>query len=218
MVKSKLRKPQTLGATPPRQVAARHCSVWLFNRGLFGFTTNILPTNSLSSFQPVDNFIIVDFLQSLAFKTVSRQFEQKISPGLNDSLKPANSLYCGLFGFTTVHKIPLDPVQPVDNFIIVDFLQSLTFKTDSRQFEQKKFFRAQRQDYCQPTVRSSNNHPDKGSLRPTQVCSNGGVRCIRNFLSSFNIWCRGQDAVSKTRHCFKPKRWAQAADSKKRYD
>ena len=49
----------------------------------------------------------------------------------------------------------------------------------------------------------------EGSLRLTWVCSNGGVWCIRNFLSSFHIWCRGQVAVSKTRHCFKPNRCAQ---------
>ena len=115
-------------------------------------------------------------------------------------------------------KFPLTPYCGWTTLSSWTFWKSLTFKTVSRQFEQKKIFRAQRQDYCQPTVRPSNNHADKGSLRPTQVCSNGGVWCIRNFLSSFIVWCRGQYAVSKTRHCFKPKRWAQTPRDRSRLD
>ena len=38
------------------------------------------------------------------------------------------------------HKIPLDPVLPVDNFIIVDFWKSMTFKTAADNLNKKNSF------------------------------------------------------------------------------
>ena len=41
------------------------------------------------------------------------------------------------------------------------------------------------------TVTASIGHSDRGSPRPTQVCSNGGVWCIRNFIPSFHVLVPG---------------------------
>ena len=43
---------------------------------------------------------------------------------------------------------------------------------------------------------------DGGSAQAITKCFfNGAVRCNPKFISSFNVWCRGQDAASEAHHC-----------------
>ena len=35
----------------------------------------------------------------------------------------------------------------------------------------------------------------------TKCLRNGALTCSPKFISSFNVWCRGQDAASKPHHC-----------------
>jgi hypothetical protein len=51
------------------------------------------------------------------------------------------------------------------------------------------------------SAQTGRQQSDGGSERPTTTCFfNGALRCNPKFVSSFNVWCRGQDAASEAHH------------------